>query len=320
MSTGTANSMSLLTGLLQSPLDPGYAEAAERRAERAGHAGHPLPERRPHWLAAVGVVLVAAVLVIAAVQTRQQLPAAEKDRARLVDQVQDREALGSKLQQQVRSLRAEVTQQRSEALAVSQQGQQLAQVVSRLESAAGATAVVGPGVTVTVADAADAVTDASGNPRTNAGDASRVTDQDLQTVVNGLWAAGAEAISINGYRLSNLTTIRAAGEAVLVDFHPLSSPYRVVAIGPKAPLRGAVSDGTAGRYLAALERDYGITHDVATSSRLTVPAAALSSVRLAQVAPGAKVPGVTVSAHNVAGGSVAGGSVAGQSESGGSDR
>ena len=40
---------------------------------------------------------------------------------------------------------------------------------------------------------------------------SRVLDVDLQGVVNGLWASGAEAIAVNGQRLTGLTTIRAAG-------------------------------------------------------------------------------------------------------------
>ena len=42
-------------------------------------------------------------------------------------------------------------------------------------------------------------------------------DPDLQKLVNGLWAAGAEAISINGQRLTNLSAIREAGEAITVN-------------------------------------------------------------------------------------------------------
>ena len=64
------------------------------------------------------------------------------------------------------------------------------------------------------------------------GDVSRVLDVDLQSVVNALWAAGAEAIAINGQRLTATSTIRAAGDAVLVDYRPVTSPYEVAAIGP----------------------------------------------------------------------------------------
>ena len=50
-------------------------------------------------------------------------------------------------------------------------------------------------------------------------------------MVNALWAAGAEAISINGQRLGPTTAIRFAGEAVLVDFRPVTNPYEISAIG-----------------------------------------------------------------------------------------
>ena len=51
-------------------------------------------------------------------------------------------------------------------------------------------------------------------------------DRDLQVIVNGLWAAGAEAIAVNGQRLTACSAIRSAGEAILVDFRPLSAAVR----------------------------------------------------------------------------------------------
>ena len=74
----------------------------------------------------------------------------------------------------------------------------------------------------------------------------RVLDRDLQIVVNGLWAAGAEAISINGQRLTALSAIRSAGEAILVDFRPLSPPYVVSAVGEPTRCRPAFADGPLG--------------------------------------------------------------------------
>ena len=56
-------------------------------------------------------------------------------------------------------------------------------------------------------------------------------DIDLQILVNGLWESGAEAISINGHRLSNLTAIRGAGDAITVDYRSLTRPYQIEAIG-----------------------------------------------------------------------------------------
>ena len=69
----------------------------------------------------------------------------------------------------------------------------------------------------------------------------RVQDVDLQVVVNGLWAAGAEAIAVNGHRLTSMTAIRSAGDAVLVDLVPLSSPYKVDAIGDPVAMQPALA-------------------------------------------------------------------------------
>mgnify|MGYP006206322601 CR=1 FL=1 len=54
----------------------------------------------------------------------------------------------------------------------------------------------------------------------------------LQDIANALWSAGAEAVAINGQRLTATSTIRAAGGAILVGFRPVTGPYEVSAIGP----------------------------------------------------------------------------------------
>ena len=61
--------------------------------------------------------------------------------------------------------------------------------------------------------------------------AYNISDSDLQMVVNALWSAGAEAIAVNGNRLVATSSIRAAGETVVVNFRPLSPPYKVEAVG-----------------------------------------------------------------------------------------
>ena len=50
--------------------------------------------------------------------------------------------------------------------------------------------------------------------------------------MNGLWSVGAEAIAVNGQRLTAQSAIRSAAGAILVNYRPLKPPYRVEAIGP----------------------------------------------------------------------------------------
>ena len=83
----------------------------------------------------------------------------------------------------------------------------------------GFVAVSGPGVRVTVDD------QPQGDPD------GRVRATDLRLLVNGLWQAGAEAIAINGRRLTALSAIVNSDIAIQVNKGPLSPPYVVQAIG-----------------------------------------------------------------------------------------
>src|SRR4029450_1762991 len=89
-----------------------------------------------------------------------------------------------------------------------------------------------------------------------------VKDTDLQLASNALWAGGAEAIAINGQRLTATSTIRQAGEAILVDFRPVTTPYQVVAIGPDTLAR-EFRDGYAGRFFRELTARFGMSFDAA---------------------------------------------------------
>ncbi|MBR0519691.1 DUF881 domain-containing protein [bacterium] len=67
-----------------------------------------------------------------------------------------------------------------------------------------------------------------------------VHDVDIATLVNELWASGAEAISVNGQRIVVNTAIRCVGPTILINSVRLASPYKVIAIGPSKDLEGAL--------------------------------------------------------------------------------
>ena len=101
----------------------------------------------------------------------------------------------------------------------------------------------------------------------------RVLDRDLQDVTNALWAAGTEAMSINGLRLTVQTAIRSAGEAILVDFRPLSPPYVLRAVGDPARLEPDFVDSPTGRRFATYTSLYQLGFEVARARELLLPAA-----------------------------------------------
>jgi uncharacterized protein YlxW (UPF0749 family) len=279
-------SMTLLTEVMERPLDPGYAAAAARRAER-GDTSRPAA-RSP--LTLLTLVVVGVLLASAALQARGQTTAAKSERAQLVQEIQKLDGAAARLQQSNAKLQEQIEVERAQRLQQQAQGG-LAQQVSRLGIATGALAVVGPGLVLQVNDA-ESVSDTSGvsDPRDDAqADDGRVLDQDLQLLVNGLWSAGAEAVAVNGQRLSALSAIRSAGLAILVDYRPLSPPYRISAIGDPDTLRARFSNGAGGRDLQYLKDNFGIRASITSSKRLSLPASSGLDVRHA--VPEGGVPG-----------------------------
>lgn len=101
----------------------------------------------------------------------------------------------------------------------------------------------------------------------------RVVDSDLQMVVNGLWQAGATAVSINDHRLTGASAIRSAGQAILVDYRPLVRPYKIVAIAKNADaLAGRFRENQGGLLLEQLELRFGVVWELETVGQVTLPA------------------------------------------------
>ncbi|MET7482688.1 DUF881 domain-containing protein [Streptomyces sp. NPDC005538] len=270
--------MSLLTNVMDHSLDDGYAEAAARK-KAAGASGMPKTLRAKLGLAA-GLVLAALVVTLGAAQARVAAPVVAKERQELIDRIDKETASADKLEGTVDTLRDDVSARQRAALKTSG-GSGQADLVSMLS---GATAVHGPGVRLVVDDAKEASSSGGDNPRETAdfSDTGRVRDRDMQRVVNGLWAAGAEAVSINGQRLTALSAIRAAGDAILVDNKPLVPPYTVLAVGDGQRLSTRFQNGADGLYLHALEENYDIRATIAVESDLRLPAAPSVIVRTAQ--------------------------------------
>ncbi|MGW2134129.1 membrane associated protein [Streptomyces sp. KO7888] len=270
--------MSLLTNVMDHSLDDGYAEAAARKKADGG-GGMPKTLRAKLGLAA-GLVLAALVVTVGAAQARVAAPVVAKEREELVDRIEAETSAADKLEKSVDELRDDVNTRRREALEKSGDGDR-SDLVGML---AGAVEVHGPGVKLVVDDAKDVGTGADGKPRGTSGfsDTGRVRDRDMQRVVNGLWESGAEAISINGQRLTALSAIRAAGDAILVDNRPLVPPYTVLAVGDGEGLSRAFQDSADGLYLHALEESYGIRTAISVADDLKLPAAPSLIVRTAQ--------------------------------------
>ncbi|MEV2198135.1 DUF881 domain-containing protein [Streptomyces phaeochromogenes] len=270
-------SMSLLTNVMDHSLDDGYAEAAARK-KADGTGALPKTLRAKLGLAA-GLVLAALVVTVGAAQARIAAPVVAKEREELIDRIDRETSTADKLEGSIDKLRDDVSARQREAL--KKHGGDQGELVGIL---AGAVEVHGPGVKLVVDDAQEADQGGDGDARETSGfsDTGRVRDRDMQRVVNGLWESGAEAISINGQRLTALSAIRAAGDAILVDNKPLVPPYTVLAVGDGERLRTAFQNSGDGQYLDALRKNFHIRTGISVEDDIRLPAAPSVIVRTAQ--------------------------------------
>ncbi|MER6408853.1 DUF881 domain-containing protein [Streptomyces viridosporus] len=270
--------MSLITNVMDHSLDDGYAEAAARK-KADGDGGMPKTLRAKLGLAA-GLVLAALIVTVGAAQARVAAPVVAKEREELIDRIDRETEAADELEDGIDELREDVGARQREALRDSG-GSDRSELVGIM---AGAVAVHGPGVRLVVNDAKDTTAGGDGDPRSTSGfsDTGRVRDRDLQRVVNGLWESGAEAVSINGQRLTALSAIRAAGDAILVDNRPLVPPYTVLAVGDGPQLKDRFRNSADGVYLHVLQENYDIRTALSAEEDLRLPAAPSVIVRTAQ--------------------------------------
>jgi uncharacterized protein YlxW (UPF0749 family) len=261
----------LLTDLFRQPLDPGYAEASRRRNENGG---------RLRWwpVARAGRLLVLVctgfLLAVAYLQAVASQPATSRAHADLAAQVTDRRTQADALQHRADTLRDEVARLRDSALGNNPDLDRLRQ----LEMRTGVARVRGDGVVVQLGDAPAPVDPVTGKALPD--NPGQVLDRDLQDVTNALWSVGAEAVAINGMRLTATSTIRAAGSAILVDFQPITGPYEVAAIGP-ADLATTFAATTTGRRFRGFVETYRMRFSVQTAHDLVLPPAADPQLRYA---------------------------------------
>jgi uncharacterized protein YlxW (UPF0749 family) len=270
---------SLLDAVLAETVDPAYELAAKARA-----AGAPARSRwRGRALVALTMLIAGLLVAVTYHQAAAGAEGREQVRAALIDDIDRESGVTDDLAAQLQDLNSQVTSTRDDMLAATAVGQRALDELAEAESGAGAQRVTGPGLLVTLANADPSADEDPVGGSTEPDPGGRIQDGDLQLVVNALWAAGAEAISINGQRLGPTTAIRFAGEAVLVDFQPVTNPYEVSAIGDRT-LRDKFALNKQVQVLAGLSLSLGFRFDFASRDELTLPAANLPELRSATLA------------------------------------
>lgn len=182
----------------------------------------------PSWQLTLGLALATLGFLVAA-QAASEGPRVRytsQERTPLVETALDLQAEQEGLKQQVLDLRKEI----QDLEATGQGGAAVTQDLNhRLEDAriaAGLVAMTGPGLVIQLSDSTLPV------PPDETERDYQVSGQDVLTVVEELWLAGAEGIAVNGERVTVATAIVDIGGSVLVNSAYVAPPYQVTAIGP----------------------------------------------------------------------------------------
>lgn len=191
--------------------------------------------------ALLAVVALATGFVLAG-QVKAQLLTPSNQVARyqaLVRSVQELEATNAGSRRQIASLRGQINALESQAAAESAATQALKSEVADLRAHAGLVAMHGPGVEVMLRNGL-------AGPDSGSQTGYLVNFEDVQDVVNLLFAQGAEGIAVNGRRITPLSAFAgSAGEVVIDQGPPLASPIRVVAVGDRNRMQAALDDPSA---------------------------------------------------------------------------
>jgi uncharacterized protein YlxW (UPF0749 family) len=249
--------VSLLTEIMSNTLDEDYRVAAAKASARRS------PKPRSTGLTAAVVVLIfGGMLGISALRTEQQRPVAQAERDQLVDEIHQRQDQLDDLHARLAALEGSVASLQNAASNARSVERQALTTATQVAAVTGVGAVTGPGLRIVTDDARD-----SGD-----GTGGVILDSDLQSLVNALWIAGAEAIAIDGHRLTTLSAIRYAGKAITVDYRSLTPPYVIDAIGDPDTLPARLLETPGGQAWMGLKANYGIRFDTSTADDLVLPA------------------------------------------------
>lgn len=222
------------------------------------------PGRGTRAAFAVALGLLAIMLVTSARTPPPEVRIGQ--RVQLVELINSGQARNDQLATQVEELAAQVAALEREIGAGTEESLALQGEVDRLALHAGWVGVQGPGLVVTLKDSAS-----TPGAEDDLNDFV-IHEEDLQAVINALWAGGAEAMAVNGHRILATTAIRCVGNVLLLHGRTHSPPYVVEAVGDREELQTSLTrDAAVERFVRAAQQ-FDLGYEVAAPEEVDVPA------------------------------------------------
>ena len=220
---------------------------------------------RPARLGPYVAVAILGFAIVAAATLPHPGPRVAR-RARLIDLIAQEDVRSRALRKSVDELQGQIDRLEEQAGARQAGLAKLQAQIDRLGLVAGLFDVTGPGLLVEMRD--------STLRKSPTGDPNDLVihEQDIQAVVNALWAGGAEAVSINGERLTSDSAVRCVGNTLLLHGSVYAPPYRITAIGDQDKLDAALASDDGVERFRIFVDSYRLGFAVTSSSSLVVPA------------------------------------------------
>ncbi|HEY9411149.1 MAG TPA: DUF881 domain-containing protein [Jiangellaceae bacterium] len=222
------------------------------------------------WKVAAPVVLaLCGVLLVTSAKESGGNDLRGSDILELSDVVRAEERRTRELSHEVEQLTDEVEQLTTSR--GSTETKQLQQQVDDLLPAAGLTPVEGPGLTVSLDDAPLPGGDGQELPAGTHIEDYIVHQQDLEGVINALWAGGAEALTVMDQRVVATSSIRCVGPVLRIDGRTYSPPYVISAIGDADAMRKALDESESVREFRQYSEFIGLGYRVEGKESIEMP-------------------------------------------------
>lgn len=226
--------------------------------------------RRPVWRFLVPVIALAAgVLFATSAETAQGTDLRAGRRVELTQLIAAQERAVAQANRRAVTLQAEVDRLEQDASTKDGRVGAVRAQSSRLEGRVGLRPVRGGGLTVLLDDAPRRP-DGSLPPDARPDDVI-VHQQDVQSVVNALWAGGAEGMTVMDQRLITTGAVRCVGNTLLLYGRTYSPPFRVTAIGDPARLRASLDTEPGVRLFKQAVDYFGLGYEVKDEREVTLP-------------------------------------------------
>lgn len=233
----------------------------------------------PSWQLTLSVALLVLGFLVAAQLSAEgpRIRYTSQERAPLIETVLGLQSQQDALKARILDLRAQISTTEGQLPGSAAQEKALNAELERARIQAGLVQLQGPGIVFRLEDA-----DAAGG----AGTDGLVTARDVRIVVEELWLAGAEAVSVNGERVVATTAILDIGNSILVNSAYLAPAFEIRAIGPSDLYAQITSAASFVEYLQDRVSPAGLRLSFAELPSISVPAyAGTVSGRYMRVAP-----------------------------------